>query len=104
MGYPVGHWDGESLVIDTNGLTSDTILDASGLPHSDDMKLTETITPIGGNRMRIRFRIADPEIYSSPWEADMTYHRVNARVADDVCPDRIARGEPAVPPATHGRP
>lgn len=104
MGYPVGHWDGTALVIDSSGLTSDTILDASGLPHSDDMQLSERIEPLPGGRLRIRYRITDPEIYASPWEAEMTYHRPKGvRVADDVCPDRLARGEPAVAPAAKGR-
>ena len=97
MGYPVGHWDGDSLVIDSNGLTSDTILDASGLPHSDDMQLSERIEPLSRDRLRIRFRITDPAIYSRPWETEMTYHRLKrVEVADDICPDRIERGEPAV--------
>jgi hypothetical protein len=97
MGYPVGHWDGDALVIDTNGLTSDTILDASGLPHSDDMQLSERIEPVADGRLRIRFRITDPAIYAKPWETQMTYHHPKGvEVVDDVCPDRIARGEPAI--------
>jgi hypothetical protein len=97
MGYPVGHWEGETLVIESNGLTSDTILDDSGLPHSDDLLLGERIEPLPGDRLRIRFRITDPEIYSSPWETEMTYHRPKGvTVGDDICPDRIARGQPAI--------
>jgi hypothetical protein len=97
MGYPVGHWDGDTLVIDTNGLTGETILDASGLPHSDDMQLNERIEPLSGDRLKIRFRITDPAIFSRPWETEMTYHRAKGvKVTDDICPDRIARGEPAI--------
>lgn len=98
MGYPVGHWEGDVLVIDTNGLTSDTILDASGLPHSDDMELNERIEALPDGRLRIRFRITDPEIFSESWETEMTYHRPgDLSVTDDVCPDRIAEGKPAIP-------
>jgi len=105
MGYPVGHWEDDTLVIVSNGLTSDTIIDASGLPHSDDMLLEERLWVAADGRLHIRFRITDPEMYSAPWETEMTYHRLEGvRVEDDVCPDRIARGEPAIAPAGEVRP
>ena len=104
MGYPVGHWEGDTLVIQSNGLTSDTIVDASGLPHSDDMRLEERLKVLPGGKLHIRFRITDPEFYSTPWETDMTYSRAKGvRVEDDVCPDRIAKGEPAIAPARGDR-
>jgi hypothetical protein len=43
MGYPVGHWEGDTLVIVSNGLTSDTIIDASGLPNGEEMVLEEQL-------------------------------------------------------------
>lgn len=105
MGYPVGHWEGDTLVIVSNGLTSDTILDASGLPHSDDMLLEERLHVTLDGKLHDRFRIIDPEIYSAPWETEMTYSRTKGtRAEDDVCPDRIAAGGPAIVPASEGRP
>ena len=105
MGYPVGHWEGDTLVIVSNGLTSDTIVDASGLPHSDDMVLEEHLQVARDGKLHVRFKITDPKLYSAPWETEMTYHRASdLRVGDDVCPDRIARGEPAIVPASEARP
>ncbi len=97
MGFPVGHWEGDTLVIRTVGLTDVTTLDAAGLPRSDQMVLTERIRLLPDGRLENRFTIEDPEFYTSAWEAKATFRRdPNARVGDDVCPDRIARGEPAV--------
>ena len=97
MGFANGHWDGDALVIRTVGLSDVTVLNSSGLPHSDDMALTERLRVLGDGRLEDRFSIEDPANYSRTWETVMTYHRSpNAKVEDDVCPDRIAHGEPAV--------
>jgi hypothetical protein len=95
MGYPVGRWDGDTLVIETVGMTDETVLDTMGLPHSEDMKLTERLRVLPDGELEARYTIDDGEFYSRPWEARMTYHRVSEVVDDDVCPDRIAKGEPA---------
>jgi hypothetical protein len=97
MGFPVGHWEGDTLVIRTVGLSDVTVLDASGLPHSDQLVLTERLRVLPDGRLEDRLTIEDPDTYTTPWEAVLHFHRdAAARVVDDVCPDRIANGEPAV--------
>ncbi len=96
MGFPVGHWEGNSLVIRTVGLIDTTVMDASGLPHSERLTLTERLRVLPDSRLEDRITIDDPQNYTQPWETVLTFHRdPAARVADDVCPDRMARGEPA---------
>jgi hypothetical protein len=96
MGFPVGHWEGSNLVIRTAGLSDATVMDASGLPHSEQLKLTEHLRVLPNGRLEDRITIEDPENYTQPWEAVLTFHRdAAARVTDDVCPDRMAAGEPA---------
>lgn len=97
MGFSVGRWEGDTLVIRTVGLSDVTTLDAAGLPHSDEMVLTERLRLLPDGRLENRLTIEDPQFYTSAWEARVTFRRdPNARVGDDVCPDRIAMGEPAV--------
>lgn len=96
MGYPVGRWDGDTLVIETVGTTDETILDAMGLPHSEDMKLTERVRLLPDGKLEARYTIEDSEFYTAPWEAAMTYDRVSQVVGDDVCPDRLVGGEPPI--------
>ncbi|MFO7324754.1 MAG: hypothetical protein DIU62_003470 [Pseudomonadota bacterium] len=105
MGFPVGSWEGDTLVIRTRGLIDVTVLDASGLPHSEEMTMTERLRVLRDGRLENRITIEDPETFSEPWETVLYFHRdPGAKVTDDVCPDRIARGEPAVrkevPPVT----
>jgi hypothetical protein len=97
MGFPVGHWEDDTLVIRTVGLSDVTVLDASGLPHSEQMVLTERLRVLSDGRLENRMTIDDAETFTRPWDAVLYFQRdAAARVADDVCPDRIANGEPAV--------
>ncbi len=96
MGFPVGRWEGNTLVIRTTGLIDATVMDASGLPHSEQLTLTERLRVLPDGRLEDRITIDDPENYKQPWETVLTFHRdAAARVTDDVCPDRMASGEPA---------
>jgi hypothetical protein len=96
MGFPVGHWESGTLVIRTVGLIDATVMDASGLPHSEQLTLTEHLRVLPDGRLEDRITIDDPENFTRPWETVLTFHRdAAARVADDICPDRMAQGEHA---------
>ncbi|MEP7312271.1 MAG: hypothetical protein ABI859_06790 [Pseudomonadota bacterium] len=96
LGFPVGRFEGNTLVIRTIGLTDTTVLDASGLPHSDQLVITERLRVLPDGRLEDRMTIEDPDTFTQPWETVLTFHRdAAARVTDDVCPDRLAKGEPA---------
>ena len=70
MGHSLGRWDGDTLVIDTVGLADTTLLNTTGLPHSEQLHLTERIRKIlGGDVLEIEFRIDDPTAYTQPWTA-----------------------------------
>jgi hypothetical protein len=96
MGFPVGHWEGNTLVVRTANLIDTTVMDASGLPHSEQLTLTEHLRVLPDGRLEDRITIDDPQNYTQPWETVLSFHRdAAARVTDDVCPDRMAAGEPA---------
>ncbi len=96
MGFPVGRWEGSTLVIRTAGLIDTTVMDASGLPHSEQLTLTERLRVLPDGRLEDRITINDPENYTQTWETTLTFHRdASAAMTDDVCPDRMAGGEPA---------
>ena len=96
MGFPVGRWEAGGLVIRTTGLSDATVMDASGLPHSEQLTVTERLRVLPDGRLEDRITIDDPENYTQSWDTVLTFHRdAFARVTDDVCPDRMARGEPA---------
>lgn len=67
LGYSVGKWDGNTLVVDTNGLNDQTWLDDGGYPHSEKLKVTERFSRSDFGHMTIQITIDDPEAYTRPW-------------------------------------
>jgi len=77
-GYSVGHWDGDTLVVETTGLRDDGWLDVFGTPLSDAAKITERFRRPSYGRMEIDVTIDDPKLYTKPWTV-----RVNQRIMPD---------------------
>jgi hypothetical protein len=66
MGYSTGHWEKDTLVVESTGLDERTLLDTGGHPHSETMKVTERFhrTDVGHVDLRVTFD--DPSIYAKP--------------------------------------
>jgi len=87
-GHSVGHWDGDTLVVESTGYYENTFLDASGLPHSDEMSTIERIRKTG-NRLEDIITIHDPEMYTRDWQARFVYdQRSDVRLEDYACNDK----------------
>jgi hypothetical protein len=78
MGYSVGRWDGDTLVVETTGFNDKTWLDGAGHPHSEAMRLTERYTRRDAGRMDVEVVIDDPEAYARP----LRYVQPQALIAD----------------------
>jgi hypothetical protein len=97
VGLSRGEWVDHQLVVRTNLLIDSTPIDSAGLPHSDALKLTETVRLRSPDVLEDRIRFEDPTTFTRPWETVVTYRRKpGTRIHEDVCLDRIQRGEPAV--------
>jgi len=97
MGLARGKFVGDTLFIETTGLRDTTLIDNSGLPHSDALKITETLQLKNANVLENRLRIEDPKTFTQPWETVVTYRRQQGDLKEDVCLDRIKAGKSAVP-------
>ncbi|HTP40242.1 MAG TPA: hypothetical protein VMI92_11790 [Steroidobacteraceae bacterium] len=86
-----GQWQHGTLVVDAEDFHDTTLLDRSGLPHSEQLKLTERYRLLkGGAQLEEVLRFEDPETFSRPWEARVVYRRVpGAHIAEDVCIERL---------------
>jgi len=91
FGQSVGHWEGQSFVIDDVGVSADTFLDSDGLPHSDDIHLIERFTlQDRGNVLQARIRIEDPTIFTRPWTTILRFTRQPlGSIVEDVCETRL---------------
>jgi len=79
MGYSVGRWDGDALVVTTVGFNDRTWLDFSGHPHSEALRVTERFHRTAFGQMQLEMTFDDPEAYTKPW----TIRPVMGLVADD---------------------
>lgn len=66
LGYSVGRWEGDALVVETVGFNGKTWLDGLGHPHSDAMRLTERFRRRDFGHMDIDIIIDDPKAYTKP--------------------------------------
>ena len=99
MGVATGHWDGNTLVIKTVGLRADnTLLDSSGMPHSERLQLTERVTLVDRNTLRDRVTIDDPDTFTHTWNTELTFKRqpTQTEIREDVCLDRVDTNQPAI--------
>ena len=70
LGYSVGRWDGDTFVVDTNGLKDGGWLDTrKGRPHSDALRVTERFRRTDFGHMELTITINDPKAYVKPWTA-----------------------------------
>jgi hypothetical protein len=67
LGYSIGKWDGDALVVDTIGLSDRSWLDAFGHPHSGDMRVTERFHRVDFGHMEIQITVDDPKTYTKPF-------------------------------------
>jgi hypothetical protein len=85
-GHSVGHFEGDTLVIETAGFNEKTFVDATGAPHSDEMRTTERIRRISPTQLEDVITVHDPEYYSADWQARFVYTlRNEVRLEDYVC-------------------
>jgi hypothetical protein len=73
-GYSTGHWEGDTLVVDTVALSTKSYIDGSS-PHSDQMTVHERIRFIEPDILEDRITVHDPEALIEPWEIVRTYKR-----------------------------
>ncbi len=66
-GVSTGHWDGDTLVIETTGFNGYTRLDTAGHPHSKQLKLISTFTRIDARTMQHTVTVHDPKTYTQDW-------------------------------------
>jgi hypothetical protein len=66
-GVSVGHWDGDTLVIETRNFNGYTKLDTNGHPHSKEMVMTNTFKRIDSNTMEHTVTVHDPKTYTHDW-------------------------------------
>jgi hypothetical protein len=85
-GRSVGHWEGDTLVVDTIGVRES--VEYQNVPHSPAMRLTERIRLIGPGLLEDQITIEDPDVLEEPWTVTFRYNRLPGyEVMEYVCED-----------------
>jgi hypothetical protein len=85
-GYSVGKWEGETLVVETNGFRGDVWLDVEGSPLTEAAKMTERFHRVNYGTMEIEVTVDDPKAYTKPWTVKVTHRIVlNTELIEFVC-------------------
>jgi hypothetical protein len=85
-GESVGHYEGDSLVVDTIGLNDKTFVDVYRTPHSEKLHVLERwrLTE-GGKMMEAEFTVEDPDAFYEPWSGKRRYRRVAQEGYEKIC-------------------
>jgi hypothetical protein len=66
-GHSIGHWEGDTLVVDTVGFNERFWLTREGVPHTSQLHLTERLSRPNFNQLRYEATVDDPGAYTAPW-------------------------------------
>jgi hypothetical protein len=75
MGWSNGHWDGDTLVVETTGFNDSTWFDRAGNYHSGALKVTERFSPVDDSHMLYAATIDDPNVFTRAWTISMPLYR-----------------------------
>jgi hypothetical protein len=86
-GESIGHYEGDTLVVDTMGLDARTAVDGFQTPHTEQLHVVERFHLInGGKTLEVNVHIEDPGAFTTPWNAIQRYRRVEPLVAENPDP------------------
>lgn len=87
-GYSSGHWDGDTLIVESSGFNARFWFSNGGLPHTEALHLTERFSRPDHHTLRYEVTIDDPYTYTRPWSAEWTVSWVEGGVIpEQFCED-----------------
>jgi hypothetical protein len=96
-GYSTGHWEGDTLVVDTVALHENSFIEGF-TPHSDAMTVKERIRFLSPGLLEDRITVTDPKALTKPWETVKTYRKAapgsgNDELREFACPEGLGEAK-----------
>jgi len=89
MGYSVGKWEGDTLVVTTTGFNDRTSLDLAGHPHSEALRMTERFRRRDAGHMDLQVTIEDSKAYNKSWTLPVDLDLMpDGELIEFICEDR----------------
>jgi hypothetical protein len=93
-GDSVGHWEGDTLIVDTTNFNGNTWLNGDGAPHSDALHLVERYRLVLDRKyLEVDVTAADPKVLTKPYTYTRYYEKVNTEIQEDFCTDDLINRE-----------
>ncbi len=92
MGYSVGRWEGDTLVVEVTDFSPYTWFDRAGNFHSDALRVVERYTPLGPNAIEYEATIEDEKVFTRPWTIRVPLFRrlePDAQILDFKCIEEV---------------
>ncbi len=86
-GHSIGHWEGDTLVVDTVGFNEKMWFDDVGSPHTTQLHLSERFTRVSRERLDYQITIDDPGAYTQPWTTGYNMNWEEGETFEFVCQD-----------------
>jgi len=86
-GHSTGHWEGDTLVVDTVGFNEKMWIDAEGSPHTEQLHLVERFTRESLNRLKYEITVDDPGAYTATWSSGFYMDWEDSESFQFVCQD-----------------
>ena len=86
MGYSVGRWDGDTLIVESTGYNDKTWLSRYGQPHTDALRVSERYRRLDFGHLQVEVTFTDPALYAKPWgfSSDMTL-AADTEMLESIC-------------------
>jgi hypothetical protein len=85
LGDSVGHYEGNTLVIDTVGFNDKTWLDNAGHPHSEALHVVERLRRADANTLELALTVDDPKAYTRPWTESLHFASSKSPMGETLC-------------------
>ena len=88
MGHSIGHWEGNTLVVNVTDQNDQTWFDRAGDYHTDELHVVERYTPTSPDTISYEATIEDPKVFSKPWKISLPLYRhieKNAQLLEYKC-------------------
>ena len=84
-GESVGHYEGDTLIVDTVGLNNKTVVDSYRTPHTDRLHVEERWHLINDKTLQVDIKIEDPDTFNQPWSTFQRYQRGVQTLEEEAC-------------------
>ena len=87
FGESIGHYEnGDTLVIDTIGISTKTVVDNYRTPHTEKLHVVERYKLIeGGKRLEVHMTVDDPDTFNQPWQVIRHFDREESVLDEEIC-------------------